>query len=266
MSHLIRRARQPDENGLIHNVTPENANWNHVGFELFSLEPGAGMDGSNLNCETCAVIISGRAEFWLDKTIFATSEHRNSPFTDPPTAFYAPNGADWRVLALTKLELAVCKAPAKASRRPLFIQPGDIDLEQRGSGNNTRMIYDILPEDRDCAESLLVVEARTPAGSWSSYPPHKHDVDNLPKESLLEETYYYRIEPNTGFAVQRVYTDDRSLDETMTVYDRDLVLVPRGYHPVGAPHGYEIYYLNVMAGPKRVWRTFADPDHAWLLA
>ncbi len=96
-----------------------------------------------------------------------------------------------------------------------------------------------------------MVEVITPAGHWSSYPPHKHDQDDLPRELLLEETYYHRINPPQGFAMQRVYTDDRSLDETMTVTDRDVVLVPRGYHPCAAAHGYELYYLNVMAGPKR---------------
>jgi len=106
----------------------------------------------------------------------------------------------------------------------------------------------------------------TPNGHWSSYPPHKHDRDDLPRESYLEETYYHKIYPSTGFAVQRVYTDDRSLDETMIVKDGDAVLVPKGYHPVSAPPGYDLYYLNVMAGPKRTWKFHNDPDHEWLMA
>lgn len=84
-------------------------------------------------------------------------------------------------------------------------------------------------------------------------------------ESALEETYYHRFRPPQGFAFQRVYDDDRSLDETMTVRDGDCVLVPRGYHPVGAPHGYDLYYLNVMAGPRRIWAFTDDPDHAWII-
>lgn len=125
-------------------------------------------------------------------------------------------------------------------------------------------MHDILPETEP-ADSLLVVEVFTPAGNWSSYPPHKHDVDNLPHESLLEETYYHRINPAQGFAFQRVYTDDRSLDETMAVENGCCVLVPKGYHPVGAAHGYSLYYLNVMAGPKRAWQFHNDPDHEWLM-
>ena len=129
-----------------------------------------------------------------------------------------------------------------------------------------RLLFDSksLMADQE-ADSLLVCEVITPAGHWSSYPPHKHDSDVPTKETALEETYYHRIDPPQGFAFQRVYTDDRSLDETVCVEDGDVVMVPRGYHPVGAPHGYNLYYLNVMAGPKRVWRFHNDPAHEWLM-
>jgi 5-deoxy-glucuronate isomerase len=109
------------------------------------------------------------------------------------------------------------------------------------------------------------VEVITPAGNTSSYPPHKHDTDNLPRESALEEVYYHRLNPPQGFAFQRVYTDDLSLDETMTVENGDVTLVPRGYHPCATIHGYDLYYLNVMAGPKRVWRFHNQKEHEWLL-
>jgi 5-deoxy-glucuronate isomerase len=115
------------------------------------------------------------------------------------------------------------------------------------------------------AESLLVVEVITPGGHWSSYPPHKHDVDNPPTETVLEETYYHRIQPARGFGLQRVYTEDREIDETLSVSDRDCVLVPRGYHTVSAPPGYDLYYLNVMAGPSRVWTFANDAAHEWTL-
>ena len=114
-------------------------------------------------------------------------------------------------------------------------------------------------------ESLLVVEVITPAGNWSSYPPHKHDRDALPeRDRSWRRPITTASTPPQGFAFQRVYTDDRSLDETMAVEDGDVVLVPRGYHPVGAPHGYDLYYLNVMAGPKRNWKFAMAPEHAFL--
>ena len=136
----------------------------------------------------------------------------------------------------------------------------------RGKGTNTRYVCDILPHDDPRAAHLLVVEVITPASHSSSYPPHKHDVEQPPVETLLEETYYHRLNPPQGFAFQRVYTDDRSIDEACAVEDHDVVMVPKGYHPVTAPHGYDLYYLNVMAGPNRFWVFKNDPVHEWMLS
>ena len=149
---------------------------------------------------------------------------------------------------------------AKRGERPRHIAPSDTRREVRGAGNMERTIHHILMEE-GAAEALLVTEVVTPAGHWSSYPPHKHDTNDLPNETQLEETYYHRLRDARGFAVQRVYTADRSLDETVAVRDGDLVLVPRGYHTVSAAPGYELYYLNVMAGPVRRWCVTFDPEH-----
>ena len=163
------------------------------------------------------------------------------------------------------LTTGICTAPGTAKKFPArIIPPEEVGFEERGKGTNRRLVYNILP-DTASAESLLVVEVVTPGGNWSSYPPHKHDRDALPEESFLEETYYHRLNPPQGFAFQRVYTDDRSIDETMAVEDGDCVMVPRGYHPVGAPHGYDLYYLNVMAGPNRRWVFKNDPAHEWIV-
>jgi 5-deoxy-glucuronate isomerase len=159
----------------------------------------------------------------------------------------------------------VASAPGGGALPPRLIEPSTIQRSVRGQGANTRYVRDVLPQTAP-AEHLLVVEVRTPSGHSSSYPPHKHDADNVPEESSLEETYYHRLDPPQGFAFQRVYTDDRSLDESLAVEDHDVVMVPRGYHPVVVPYGYESYYLNVMAGPKRVWHFRNDPAHEWMLA
>ena len=188
-----------------------------------------------------------------------------SPFAGKPWSVYAPPGAHWSVTAETDVELAVCSAPGeRALHPPRLIGPDELHQETRGKGSNIRHVTNILPEWEPAA-SLLVVEVITPGGNTSSYPPHKHDRDALPEESLLEETYYHRIDPPQGFAFQRVYTEDGSLDETMSVADGDVTLVPRGYHPCAALHGYDLYYLNVMAGPKRTWKFYNQPEHAWLL-
>jgi 5-deoxy-glucuronate isomerase len=149
-------------------------------------------------------------------------------------------------------------------RRTALIAPGEITVETRGSGRTERRVHHLLPPEAE-AGRLIAFEVFTTGGNWSSYPPHKHDTENPPVEAKLEELYFYRFARPRGFAFARVYTPDRSLDETMAPMDGDLVLVPAGYHPVGAAAGYDCYYLNVMAGPNRAWHFTIDPDHAWLM-
>ncbi|MCV6605529.1 MAG: 5-deoxy-glucuronate isomerase [Porticoccaceae bacterium] len=266
MSHLLSKVSPPDEHGCIQRVTPESAGWEYVGFEAFTLSAGQSLEQDTLDKEVCLVLLGGRA------SMVATGQQRwhnigerSGPFDDcAPYAVYVPPGDHFQVVAATDLELAVCRAPAEGKYPARLIAPDDCQRETRGEGTNRRSICNILFGNM-AAESLLVVEVITPGGNWSSYPPHKHDCDNGTQETQLEETYYHRVNPPQGFAFQRVYTDDRSLDETMSVENQDLVMVPEGYHPVGAPHGYDLYYLNVMAGPKREWIFHNDPAHEWML-
>jgi 5-deoxy-glucuronate isomerase len=262
MSKLL--VKSSGSHGRIHHITPERAGWTYVGFDVHRLRAGETLSGETVDREVCLVLIEGRAQVSAGEKDFGEIGERLSPFGGAPWSAYAPASSPWHVRATTDVELAVCAAPGGGAHAARLIGPDQVGIETRGTGANTRHVANILPEG-EAAHSLLVVEVITPAGNWSSYPPHKHDRDALPDESLLEETYYHRLDPPQGYALQRVYTDDRSLDETLTVEDRDVVLVPRGYHPVGAPHGYSLYYLNVMAGPKRTWRFANDPAHAWML-
>jgi len=211
------------------------------------------------------VLVTGRSDIKTNQEDWKDLGDRMSVFEDKaPHAVYVPHSDTFKVTATTNLELAVCRAPGFGDHAARLIPPESMGRETRGQGTNTRHVCNILPQTEP-ADSLLVVEVITPNGSWSSYPPHKHDTDNMPSESQLEEIYYHRLQPSQGFAFQRVYTDDRSLDETMVVHDGDVVMVPRGYHPAGAPHGYDLYYLNVMAGPSRVWKFKNDPAHEWIV-
>nr|WP_298249471.1 5-deoxy-glucuronate isomerase [uncultured Halomonas sp.] len=265
MTSLLVNPHEPDAQGKVLEVTPESANWEHVGFRVHRLTQGQRIESSTGGREHCLVILSGRATVVSGEHRWENIGERMDIFEKiPPYAVYLPNGASYSVEATTDMELAVCSAQGQGNHSPRLIAPGHIKRSTRGSGTNTRHIQDILPETEP-ADSLLVVEVYTPAGNWSSYPPHKHDEDNLPEESILEETYYHRMNPPQGFAFQRVYTDDRSLDETMAVENGCCVMVPRGYHPVGAAHGYDLYYLNVMAGPKRKWKFQNDPAHEWIV-
>jgi 5-deoxy-glucuronate isomerase len=255
--------------GRIVHVTPQIANWTYVGFDLHRLRPGETAAGATGDREVCLVFITGKGKASAGGKDFGMLGARMSPFAGKPWSLYVPQGSDWSVTAETGLELAVCSAPGLGGGLPArVIAPDELGREVRGKGTNTRYVTNILPENEP-ADSLLVVEVITPGGHTSSYPPHKHDRDALPAESYLEETYYHRIDPPQGFAFQRVYIDTdengaRSLDETMTIEDGDVVLVPKGYHPCAACHGYDLYYLNVMAGPKRTWKFHNAPEHEWL--
>jgi 5-deoxy-glucuronate isomerase len=261
---LLVKPSPPDESGRVHAITPASAGWTYVGFEVYRLAGGRALHRSTGGREACLVLLAGKASVSAGGEDFGVIGGRSSPFEPDPWSVYVPARSEWTVTAQGECELAVCTAPAEGRLPARLIGPGKVGQETRGTGTNTRHVRNILPESEP-AESLLVVEVITPSGHWSSYPPHKHDRDDLPRESLLEETYYHRLSPPQGFAFQRVYTDDRSLDETMAFEDGDVVLVPKGYHPVGAAHGYDLYYLNVMAGPKRTWKFHNDPAHEWML-
>ena len=250
----------PDPNGRVV-VTPESAGWGYVGFEVVHPN-GSRVERDTSDRECCVVAIAG--------TCTVDSAHgrweiggRPDPWAGAPDAAYLPPGTTFSVDG--EAEIGLCFAPSSSGGATARVLPGnEIEPELRGHGNHERTVHPILMADRE-ADSLLVCEVLTPAGHWSSYPPHKHDRDALPEESFLEETYYHRLNPERGFALQRVYTDDHDLDETVAVGNGDTVLVPRGYHTVSAPPGYDLYYLNVMAGPTRVWAIQNDPNHEWML-
>ena len=214
--------------------------------------------------ETCVVVLTGTADIHVGDLSFPGLGGRKSVFDDaPPGAVYAPAGASIPSRPAAKPRLRSAARRLTAPARPRADRRRADAQEVRGKGPTGASCATYCRETEP-AERLLVVEVITPGGHWSSYPPHKHDTDTPPHETQLEETYYHRLNPPQGFAFQRVYTDDRSLDETVCVEDGDVVLVPRGYHPVGAPHGYDLYYLNVMAGPVRSWIFRDDPAHAWI--
>ena len=266
MSSLLRRPHRPDDTGCVLDITPQNAGWTHVGFQMYHLGDGQRIEGGASDRETCLVVLSGVAEVTVDGRSVGLVGGRKHVFEDTaPGAVYVPAGMRFELVARSAAaEIASCSAPGHSGRAARVVAPAEMSREVRGCGTNTRFVRNILSESQP-ADSLLVVEVLTPAGNWSSYPPHKHDSAVVGVETALEETYYHRVSPSQGFAFQRVYTDDRSLDETLCVHDGDLVLVPRGYHPVGAAHGYDLYYLNVMAGPQRKWLFRNDPAHAWIM-
>lgn len=261
---MTRLLRKPASTNPVHAITPENAGWTYVGFELHDLAAGQHLAAETGAREVCIVVVTGTARISANGTDFGSVGGRSDVFDGSPASVYVPARGGYSITADTPCEIALCSAPAKGEKAACLIAPGDVGQETRGQGTNTRYVRNILPDTSPIAESLLVVEVITPGGHWSSYPPHKHDTDDFPNETYLEETYYHRLRRGAGFGMQRVYTDDGSLDETMAFGHRDVVLVPKGYHPVGAPHGFDLYYLNVMAGPRRAWKFSFPKDHAFL--
>jgi 5-deoxy-glucuronate isomerase len=220
-----------------------------VGFEAVRFD--GRIERREESRETCVVLLSGACSL-----MGLGDAARETQFDGPPTALYVPPRTTW--WAEGAGELGICTAPATGALEPRLLDRPE--LMARGEGTEERRIANILMESED-AESLLVTEVVTPAGHWSSFPPHKHDTDDLPNEALLEETYYHRLRGGAGFAFQRVYSDDRELDESVAVADGDVVLVRSGYHPVAGDPRADLYYLNVMAGPARAWRVSVAPGY-----
>ncbi|MDQ3982496.1 MAG: 5-deoxy-glucuronate isomerase [Actinomycetota bacterium] len=243
-------------------VTRESAGWRHLSFGVWTGSAGTSEDLATAENEVALVPLGGRCLVEARAKTFEFGGRRNV-FDGIPWALYLPPGTTYRLHALTDLELAVCGARCERSFPPALVAPGDVAIETRGAGNATRQINHILPPDFP-AHRLLVVEVFTPAGNWSSYPPHKHDEDRPPDEVVLEEVYYYRTTRPEAFAVQRLYSPRHGVDVTVTVRDGDLMLVPYGYHTTCAAHGYDLYYLNALAGERRSMAASDDPDLAWV--
>ncbi|WP_176059613.1 5-deoxy-glucuronate isomerase [Paraburkholderia sp. BCC1876] len=262
MSLLVKAQR---DGQTIARVTPESACWRYVGFAAYRLGENEVVHVLEAAREVCIVVLTGAVDIETADATWTALGSRDNVFEDAaPYAVYLPPGVRATVRANREAEIGVASAPAKGHFPARLIEPASMKRSTRGKGLNTRYVCDILPQTEQ-AESLLVVEVRTPGGHASSYPPHKHDTDNVPHESSLEETYYHRLNPPQGFAFQRVYTDMRDIDESMAVENHDVVMVPRGYHPVIVPYGYDSYYLNVMAGGQRVWHFRNDPAHEWII-
>lgn len=247
-------------------ITPQSAGWQYVAFTVYHLVKGQTLRGAAHGRETALVVLSGVGQAELNGQPVGQIGERLSVFEHTaPYALYLSEDASYQVVCTSPgMEIAVANAPTTHRHLPArVIRPEEVSVELRGEGNTQRRIQHILDTDQE-AERLIIVEVITPAGNWSSFPPHKHDTENPPHEAYLEETYYHRLQPTNGFAFQRVYTYD-SFDETVAVHDGDLVLVPKGYHVVSAAPGFDLYYLNVMAGPHRVWKYQVDPAFHRLL-
>jgi 5-deoxy-glucuronate isomerase len=252
MSQLLLRA------GEWESVDPSTASWRYLSFRVARGEQRRETGDD----EVALVVLGGTCTVESNGQRWQLGGRANV-FDGMPWALYLPRDTSYTVSG--DAEIGVCAARADTRHEPRLITPDEVEVEVRGSGNATRQINHIVKPEFP-AHRLLVVEVFTPAGNWSSYPPHKHDEDNPPAEVVLEEVYYYRTraEPPGAFAVQRLYSPRHETDVTETVRDGDLMLVPWGYHTTCAAHGYDLYYLNALAGDRRSMAAADDPALAWV--
>lgn len=246
-------------------IGPDEAGWEYISLRVQRVQAGGFVNYSAASDEVCLVPLKGTARIESDGQEWTVSRP-GTMFDGKPAALYLPVGSSMTITAGDEdIEIAIAGSRATEHFPARLIRPDDIEIEIRGAGNAARQISHIIKPDFP-AHRLLVVEVFTPSGNWSSFPPHKHDVSNLPEESDLEEIYYYRIHPSDGFGLQRLYTADGSFDHAWVIKDGDLLLVPEGYHAFAVAHGYTGYYLNVLAGNEsiRTMQPSDDPAYAWV--
>ncbi len=255
--------------GVITRVTPAQAGWRLLTVEVRRLHAGGRWTMSTGEQEAVLVVLGGQGAVTSNRGAWPQLGARPNVFAGMPYALYLPRRTDVEIEAISPvLEVACGWAPTGRDYPPRLVTPAEVQVELRGGANASRQIHTIVPPGFPC-HRLVCVEVYTPGGNWSSYPPHKHDVhretpDGAALEADLEEVYYYRFDRPEGFALQRVYTADGTLDAAVVARDHDIVLVPEGYHPVCAAFGYTCYYLNFLAGSAQSLANSEDPAHAWV--
>ncbi|HSM72591.1 MAG TPA: 5-deoxy-glucuronate isomerase [Anaerolineales bacterium] len=249
-------------------ITPQLAHWEYLNFSACRLGIGQQWGFDTTGHELALVVLGGICNVRSSCGDWENIGRRRNVFNGMPYTLYLPRQTRFTIEAVSQeLDFACAWCPTDQEHPPKLVAPEHVDIEIRGGDNFTRQINRMIPPGFDC-HRLVVVEVYTPSGSWSSYPGHKHDqhivgADGELLEADLEEIYFYKIDKPHGYAYQRVYNDDKSLDELILVRDSHAVLIPEGYHPVVSPPGYTTYYLNFLAGSAQALTATDDPQYAW---
>lgn len=276
MKHNIKcplLVKANDQKEIYQQISAEKVGWENLNFKSRVLTKNETWEGNTGKNEMVFVLLGGNFSAETSHGSWQTTNGRKNVFSGLPHALYLPPETDYTITANSEiLDLACGWCPAEEVFPAQFITPESVNemgIEHRGGDNASRQINPILPPGSKC-QRLVCVEVYTPSGNWSSFPAHKHDTVKVDpetgevKEACLEEIYFYKIDQPQGYAMQKVYTDDRSLNEITEPHTNDAVLIPRGYHPVVALHGYNVYYLNFLAGSHQSLANTDDPDHKWI--
>lgn len=217
------------------------------------------------DCETAFIILNGKCDFRFDDVEWIDVGGRRSVFEGKAHSVYMPKNKSVTISSKQNVKIAVCATPIDEESEPQLIKPDQVNSMILGVKPWERDTHFII-DSRSNAKHLTIGEAFITPGNWAGFPPHKHDEDNMPKEGILEEIYYFLFQPEQGFAIQRLYTKDGDIDECYVMKQDELVEFPRGYHTtVGAP-GYNTYFLWLMAGEHQGFFRANDPDHDWVMA
>ncbi|MEV1069020.1 5-deoxy-glucuronate isomerase [Streptomyces sp. NPDC050263] len=250
-------------------VTPESAGWGYSGLRILTLEPGEAHALSTGDCEFLVLPLAGSCTVTTDGKAFELAG-RTGVFASATDFAYLPRESEALISSAHGGRFALPSARTERGGLPArYGRKEDVPVELRGAGACSRQVNNYCLPGTFEAEQLLVCEVLTPGGNWSSYPPHKHDEARPGEESELEEIYYFEVAGGEdGFGYQRVYgTPERPIDVLAEIRSGDTVLIPHGWHgPSIAAPGYDLYYLNVMAGPgqERAWLICDDPAHGWV--
>jgi len=251
----------PQQAGELLHLPRERANWEWMSFFVRRLQPGDVLQARTEGEEAAFVLLGGTCIADWGQGPRQLGKRKNV-FDGLPYTLYLPDQNQVLFKAETACEIAECRVPSTARLQPRLITPRDVETSLRGGGNASRQIVDVISPTFP-ADKLMVIEVYTPGGNWSSYPPHKHDVHNPPAEVDLDEIYYYRIQ-REGFALQHLYNGDATAEHVVKARDGDVVLVHSGFHAVVAGPGYDVYYLNFLAGSSRALAVTEDPERSWI--
>ena len=263
MSEYSYKKSWNKENGKCEVITYDNSSLNMLEVDMVKLQPGDVKKYNEDFKEYGILILGGQVTVEGENFKFENIGKRKDVFDGPATCVYIPGNAPFKLIGVSEVSIAVCKSPANEDFEPVLIKPEDVIIKDLGKTGWERQAHFILDE-RVKANLIYIGEAYVQSGNWASYPPHKHDDDNMPVEGVMEEIYYYEFDKPSGFGIQRVYTKEGDIDETYTVKSGDFVEIPRGYHPFCCAPGYNNYYLWIMAGENRGFFMTTEEGHKWL--
>jgi 5-deoxy-glucuronate isomerase len=247
------------------NVPPYNP-CKLLGFGFLKLGAGESYTTKTGGREILAVLLGGKADFTVNGSTFEQVGGRPNVFSGKPHSVYIPAGAEVTISAGAPVEIALTSAPSDAAIEPYVIAPAQVASGVWGAANFKRYFHQVLTlvaQPDLPARRLIVGETFTPSGNWSTYPPHKHQVDDLPREAYHEEMYYFKVNPADGFGLCHYY-NERGEEENFTIRDNSIHMMPYGYHTVVSAPGYTTYYLWFLAGEQRVQATVDDPSLSWV--